>query len=306
MPQLLKDDGARILDGVIVIDKPAGWTSHDVVAKMRGIARTKRVGHLGTLDPMATGVLPLVFNGATRLAQFYTASEKIYEGVIHFGYATNSYDADGEPLGEVRDVTPDAAQLLEAIARFRGLIQQTPPVVSAKKIGGVPAYKLARKNVDVVMKPVEVTVHAFDILASDGPDIRVRVQCAAGTYIRSLAHDLGQALGCGAHLKALRRLASGEFPIAQAHTLDQLELLTREGKLNDAFIPAAELLPGFPSEAVDDLTAAQIRQGRDFRVSPFRVGPEARHVKAIGPDGRLLAIGEAKLPHLYHPMLVLS
>ena len=300
------DNGARILDGVIVVDKPAGWTSHDVVAKMRGIARTKRVGHLGTLDPMATGVLPLVFNGATRLAQFYTASDKTYEGVIHFGYATNSYDADGEPVGEVRDVTPDPGQLMAAFARFRGTIQQTPPVVSAKKIGGVPAYKLARKNIDVVMKPVKVTMHVFDILASEGADIRVRVQCSAGTYVRSLAHDLGQALGCGAHLKELRRLASGEFPIAQARTLEQLELLVREGRLNEALIPAAELLPSFPSEAVDDLTAAQIRQGRDFRVSPFRVGPEARHVKAIGPDGRLLAIGEAKLPHLYHPMLVLT
>jgi tRNA pseudouridine55 synthase len=300
------DNPAQITDGVIVVDKPAGWTSHDVVAKMRGIARTKRVGHLGTLDPMATGVLPLVFNGATRLAQFYTASDKTYEGVIHFGYATNSYDADGEPVGEVREVTPNPEQLATAIERLRGTIQQTPPVVSAKKIGGVPAYKLARKKVDVVMKPVEVTVHSFEILKSEGADVRVLVRCSAGTYIRSLAHDLGQALGCGAHLKALRRLASGEFPITKARTLEQLESLVREGKLNEAFIPAAELLPAFPSEVVDDLTAAQIRQGRDFRVSPFRVGPEARHVKAIGPDGKLLAIGEAKLPHLYHPIMVLS
>ena len=295
-----------MMDGVIVVDKAGGWTSHDVVARMRGIARTKRIGHLGTLDPMATGVLPLVLNGATRLAQFYTGNDKLYEGVIHFGYGTNSYDAEGEPAGEVRDVTPDAEQLAAAIARFRGTIQQTPPPVSAKKIGGVPAYKLVRKNVEVVLKPVEVTIHAFDVLASDGADIRVRVHCSGGTYIRSLAHDLGQALGCGAHLKALRRLASGEFTIAQARTLDELQALADAGRLDEALIPAAELLPAFPSETVDDLTAGQIRQGRDFRVSPFRVAPSAKYVKAIGPSGRLLAIGEAKLPHLYHPVLVLA
>jgi tRNA pseudouridine55 synthase len=297
---------ATIGDGVIVVDKPAGWTSHDVVAKMRGIAHTKRIGHLGTLDPMATGVLPLVLNGATRLAQFYGGNSKLYEGVIHFGYATNSYDADGEPMGEVRDVEPDARQLAEAVERFRGAIQQVPPAVSAKKINGVRAYKLARKEIDVVMKPVEVTVHTFDIVSCDGADVSVRVHCSAGTYVRSLAHDLGQVLGCGAHLKALRRIASGEFRVDQARTIAELQELSDEGRLDQALIPAAELLPDFPSEAVDDLTAGQIRQGRDFRVSPFRVGPEAKFVKAIEPNGRLVAIGAAKMPHLYHPVLVLS
>jgi tRNA pseudouridine55 synthase len=287
------------------VDKSATWTSHDVVAKMRRIARTKRVGHLGTLDPMATGVLPLVLNGATRLAQFYTASSKIYEGVIHFGYATNSYDADGEPVGEVRDVVPDPEQLAALMAPFRGAIQQTPPAVSAKKIGGVPAYKLARKNEEVVLKPVEVTVHAFDLLQCEGADVRVRVHCSAGTYVRSLAHDLGQALGCGAHLKALRRLASGEFTIEQARTLEQLDALASDGRLSEALIPSAELLPEFPAEIVDDVTAGQIRNGRDFRVSPFRVGARAKFVKAIDQSGNLIAIGEAKLPHLYHPAMVI-
>jgi tRNA pseudouridine55 synthase len=292
-------------DGVVVVDKPAGLTSHDVVGKMRRIAATKRVGHLGTLDPMATGVLPLVLNGATRLAQFYTGADKVYEGVIHFGYATNSYDADGEPVGKVRDVTPDPGQLAAVLAQFRGTIQQVPPAVSAKKIGGVPAYKLARKNEEVVLKPVTITVHELALLHSEGAEARVRVKCSAGTYVRSIAHDVGQALGCGAHLKSLRRLASGEFSIERARTLEDLEALAKDGRFGEAVIPSVQLLPAIPAEHVDELTAGQIRNGRDFRVSPFRGAAGAKYVKAIGPDGELVAIGEASLPNLYHPVVVI-
>jgi tRNA pseudouridine55 synthase len=183
---------------------------------------------------------------------------------------------------------------------------QTPPRVSAKKVGGVPAYKLARKNVEVELRPVEVTIRRFDIVAIDGADVSVRVDCSSGTYVRSLAHDLGQALGCGAHLKALRRTASGEFTLGQARTIEELQNLSNEGHLAEALVPAADLLPQFPSETVDDLTAGQIRHGRDFRVSPFRISPSAKYVKAIGPEGELIAVAEAKLPHLYHPVLVLE
>lgn len=293
------------MNGVIVVDKPQGWTSHDVVNRMRRLAGTKRVGHLGTLDPMATGVLPLLLNKATRLAQFFSMNEKTYEGTVRFGFATNTYDAEGEATSS--DASPvlsvDQAELL--LAPFRGTFQQVPPVVSAKKINGRPAHELARKNIPVEMKPVEVTVLTLDILRVDGCEVDIRVHCTAGTYLRSIAHDAGCLLGCGAHLSRLRRIQSGAFAIAQARSLEKLGELAAAGKLTEALIPSAELLPDLPLEIVDQLTEAHIRQGRDFRVSPFRSRGDSRFVKAVNGDGELIAIGEAVLPNVYHPMLVL-
>lgn len=293
------------MDGVIVVDKPCDWTSHDIVNKMRRIAGTKRIGHLGTLDPGATGVLPLVIGRATRLAQFYTKNDKIYEGIIHFGYSTNTYDAEGDPTSPEVAVTLDRTELEQILDRFRGPISQTPPAISAKKIGGKPAYALARKNEAVDLKPVEVEVYSLDILRIDGCEAEVRVHCSAGTYLRSIAHDAGRAMGCGAFLKTLRRTASGDFKIDSARTLEALANLAAEQRLDQALIPAAELLPEFPMEMVDPITAGQIRNGRDFRVSPFQARKGARYVKAVTPQGDLVAIGEARLPHLYHPVLVL-
>lgn len=293
------------MDGVIVVDKPLGWTSHDVVNKMRRIAGTRKVGHLGTLDPAASGVLPLVVGRATRLAQFYTRNDKVYEGVIRFGFSTDSYDADGQRTSVEAPVSLTRQQIDSALDRFRGEFLQTPPPVSAKKIGGRPAYELARKNLPVELKPVHVEVYALDLLRVQGEEADVRVHCSAGTYLRGIAHDAGQALGCGAHLKTLRRTASGDFKIEAARTLDQLAEIGAAGGLDDALIPAAELLPEFPLEMVDAITAGQIRNGRDFRVSPFQTRRGARYVKAVTPQGELVAIGEARLPHLYHPVLVL-
>jgi tRNA pseudouridine55 synthase len=293
------------VDGVIVVDKPSGWTSHDVVGKMRRLAAMRKIGHLGTLDPSATGVLPLVLGRATRLAQFFTRDDKLYEGVIHFGYSTDSYDADGEPTSPEVPMTVERGALEKLFDRFRGEILQTPPPVSAKKIGGRPAYELARKNQPVELAPVRVRVDQLEILSISGPEARVRVRCAAGTYVRAIAHDAGEALGCGAFLRDLRRLASGDFTIGQARTIEQLTALAAEDRLASALIPAAQLLPEFPSELVDLVTTGQIRNGRDFRVSPFHVKPAARYVKAISPHGDLIAIGEAKLPLVYHPVLVL-
>jgi tRNA pseudouridine55 synthase len=293
------------LDGVIIVDKPRGWTSHDVVNKMRRFAGTRKVGHLGTLDPSAIGVLPLVIGRATRLAQFYTRNDKIYEGVIHFGHSTDSYDADGEPTSPDVAVTLDRAAVEAALDRSRGEFEQMPPPVSAKKIGGKPAYQLARKQQPVDLKAVPVNIYELEILRMEGCEASVRVHCSAGTYLRSIAHDAGQALGCGAYLKDLRRLASGDFRIESARTLDQLAALAQEGRLAEALVPASELLPEFPGEMVDAVTAGQIRNGRDFRVSPFRPQAGSRFVKALNPEGDLIAIGEARLPHLYHPVLVL-
>ena len=293
------------LCGVIVLDKPSGWTSHDAVNKLRRIAATKKVGHLGTLDPLATGVLPLVIGRATRIAQFYTKDRKGYDAVIRFGQATDSYDRDGTRIGELRIVQLDASTAEALAARFRGPLLQMPPDVSAKKINGVPAYKLARQQKPVDLKAVEVEVFTLEIQRIDGPDLHVHIECTAGTYIRSIAHEMGQIHGSGAIVQDLRRTLSGEFSIENSHTLAELEDLAAQGRFSDAMLRGEKLLPNFPSELVDVLTESQIRQGRDFRTSPFRISQATRYVKALNREGELIAIGEQKLPNLYHPILVL-
>jgi tRNA pseudouridine55 synthase len=293
------------LDGVIVVDKPEGWTSHDVVSKTRRIAGTKRVGHLGTLDPMATGVLPLVIGRATRLAQFYIRTDKIYEGVVRFGWATDTYDREGRAISEPVEAHLEAADIEAWLENFRGEFLQTPPPVSAKKVDGRRAYELARKQIAVELEPVQVHVYELVVLEVRGADVRLRAHCSGGTYMRSIAHDLGKLAGCGAHLAELRRTASGEFDIAQARTLAQLESLAAAERLMDALVPAAQMLPGFPAVFVDDVTAEQVRNGRNFRASPFRSPAAARYVKAVSRREELVAIGEAVLPNLYHPVVVL-
>jgi tRNA pseudouridine55 synthase len=293
------------MTGALIVNKPEGWTSHDAVNKVRRLAGTRKVGHLGTLDPMATGVLPIVIGGATRLAQFYTRNDKIYDAVIRFGFATDTYDREGKPVTPVTEPVITAAVIEPLLDQFRGVLQQVPPPISAKKIGGTPAYKLARRNVPVELKPVEVTIHSIELVSCEGTDARMIVHCSAGTYLRALAHDLGKLTGYGAFLQTLVRTRSGDFSIEQARTIEQLEALAKEERIFDALIQASELLPGFPSEVVDPVTAGFIRQGRDFRVSPFRVRSGAAYVKAVTENGELIAIGEAKLPNLYHPVLVL-
>jgi tRNA pseudouridine55 synthase len=293
------------MTGAIIVNKPEGWTSHDVVNKIRRLAGTRRVGHLGTLDPMATGVLPIVVGTATRLAQFYLRSDKVYDAVVRFGHSTDSYDRDGEPTSPEIETVVTREQIEPLLERFRGTIAQTPPPVSAKKIAGVPAYKLARKKIEVELKPVEVTLHSIELVEVSGAEARLIVHCSAGTYMRALAHELGQLVGCGAFLNRLTRTRSGDFPIERARTFEQLEELVAEDRLIEAVLPAAEMLPEIPTEFVDTLTTTFIRQGRDFRVSPFQVRPGSKYVKAVGQHGELIAIGEVRLPNLYHPMMVL-
>lgn len=293
------------MDGVIVVDKEEGWTSHDVVSKMRRIASTKKIGHLGTLDPIATGVLPLVIGRATRLAQFYTRSDKIYEALIRFGFATDTYDRGGSPTSPETEPQVGAEELERLLDSFRGEILQAPPPVSAKKVDGVRAYALARRQMPVDLPPARVRIHELTLLEVRGSEARLRAHCSGGTYMRSIAHDLGQALGCGAHLRELRRIASAEFTLQQARTIPQLQQLAAENRLGEALIAAAGMLPEFPIVYVEPLTAGQIRQGRNFPVSPFRVQQGTRYVKAVSGDGELIAIGEAVLPNLYHPAVVL-
>ena len=235
------------MNGVLIIDKPSGLTSHDVVNRIRRILNQRSVGHLGTLDPLATGLLPMVTGSMTRLAQFYTASDKTYEGVIRFGFATDTYDAEGEPTGVPQQVQVSLEEVRELSLAFRGKIEQMPPPFSAKKIHGVPAYKLARKHKEVVLKPVEVEIKEFEILgfaevAAEGTDVgresrvRFRARVASGTYMRSVAHDMGRKMGCGAHLESLRRTQLGEFNISDARTLEEVQKAAEEDAIEEVFV----------------------------------------------------------------------
>lgn len=292
------------MNGIVLIDKPAGCTSHDVVNRWRKLANMKRTGHLGTLDPMATGLLVLVSGTATRLAQFFGKEHKTYIAEITFGLVSNTYDSEGR-VKETGAVLPSAELIQHGVANFRGSFLQTPPPVSAKKVSGVPAYKLARQEVAIDLKPVEVEVSRLDVQAILGNKMVLLVTCSAGTYVRSIAHDLGQQLGCGAVLSRLRRTQVGEFTIERAKTVEELNDLAAKGRLAEAVIPAGELLPQFPAEYFNVETEAKIRQGRDFRTSPFVVTPGTPFVKALSFSGELIAIGELRMPNLYHPAIVL-
>jgi len=293
------------VDGAIIVDKPAGMTSHDVVNRMRRLSNIRKIGHLGTLDPLATGVLPLLMGRATRLARFFASEDKKYDARVRFGWATDTYDCQGSQVSDAVEPNFTRDELEAALAHYRGAFEQTPPPFSAKKIAGTPAYKLARKHMPVELAPVDVQVFALELEEFDGRTARIRVHCSAGTYLRSIAHETGQRLGCGAFLESLRRTASGDFTEEQAQTLEQLTSLAANGNINDALIPAVRLLPELFSVTVDPVTVTQIRQGKDFRISPFLPKPASRYVKAISQEDELVAIGEARLPLLYHPVLVL-
>jgi tRNA pseudouridine55 synthase len=309
------------MNGVLVIDKPAGLTSHDVVNRVRRILGQRAVGHLGTLDPMATGILPLVIGRLTRLAQFYTASEKTYEGTIRFGFSTDTYDGEGDPTCDPQEVHLNEEKIEAAAARFRGEIEQMPPPFSAKKIHGIPAYKLARKDKNVPLKPVRVEIRELEILQLEAARVRFRARVASGTYMRSLAHDLGQALGCGAHLESLRRTAVAEFTLADAHTLEELRPHCHpDGGFDDPrekgsegphpatesvegfFIHPRKLLPQFPAVTADDAGAARIRTGSTLNLPELS---RARQVKVFYGQRELLAIATRVAGTLFHPGIVL-
>ncbi len=290
------------MNGVLIIDKLTGLTSHDVVNRVRHILREPSVGHLGTLDPLATGVLPLVTGNLTRLAQFYSASEKTYEGVIRFGFATDTYDSDGEAQGPVQVVNVSLEQVHALASRFIGLIEQTPPPFSAKKIKGVPAYKLARKHQDVALKPVQVEIREFEIAGVDGDRASFRARVASGTYMRSIAHDMGQQLGCGAHLQSLRRTRLGEFDVGQTHTLEELDAACKAGKSEEMFIHPRRLLPDFPCVTASEEVAALIRNGRAVNLPDLS---SARQVKVFAGQRELIAIATRIAGTLFHPRIVL-
>jgi tRNA pseudouridine55 synthase len=300
------------MNGVVVIDKPPGLTSHDVVNRVRRILGQRSVGHLGTLDPSATGVLPIVLGNLTRLAQFYAHSEKTYEGVIRFGFATDTYDADGEPCTSPQDVVLDLDDLRALAAHFRGTVEQMPPPFSAKKIAGVPAYKLARKKKEVQLTPVPVEIKEFEILAVAADQATFRARVASGTYMRSVAHDMGQKLGCGAHLASLRRTAAAEFTIEDAHSLPALEAAKQQGTVESDFatnfeanmlVHPRKLVPQLPSVTATEENAALIRSGRAVNLPEMSRAPQ---VKVFYGQRDLIAIATRIAGTLFHPTIVFS
>jgi tRNA pseudouridine55 synthase len=291
------------MNGVLIVDKPAGMTSHDVVNRIRRILNQKSVGHLGTLDPMATGVLPLVAGNLTRLAQFYTASEKKYEGTIRFGFATNTYDAEGEPEGPPQTITLEIDRVRQMATKFKGEIEQMPPPFSAKKIQGVPAYKLARKKKEVALTPVKVVIKSFEILTCEGDRAQFRAHVTSGTYMRSVAHDLGRELGYGAHLLSLRRTLAGDFELSDAHTIEQIEQLGSRQAWEDLFIHPRKLLSQMPSVTATDDMAARIRSGRSVNLPEFS---SAKQVKVFQGQRELIAIATRIAGTLFHPGIVFA
>lgn len=291
------------MDGVLIVNKPAGFTSHDVVARVRRISGEKSVGHLGTLDPMATGVLPLVLGSFTRLAQFYNDADKRYEGTIRFGWATDTYDAEGDPAGPAQPVNLTLEQVRQAAAKFVGLQQQLPPPFSAKKISGVPAYKLARKGQEVELKPKEVDIKEFEITTLDGERAGFKSWVSSGTYLRTLAHDLGKALGVGAHLAALTRTAVREFTLEDAHTLEDLEQAVTEGKLQDLCIHPRLVLPEFPAVTAPTEAVARLRNGGAVNLPEFS---KALTVRVFASQRELLAIARRVAGTLFQPKIVLK
>ncbi len=291
------------LDAVIVIDKPAGWTSHDVVARLRRTLGERSAGHLGTLDPMATGVLPVVLGRYTRLSQFYNHSDKSYDGEIRLGFSTDTYDAEGEPTSTPREVQVTLEELQSLGREFLGAQQQMPPPFSAKKIHGIPAYKLARKKLEVELKPSSVEIFELQILPSAKPDcVGFRARVSSGTYIRSIAHDLGRRLGCGAHLASLRRTAVAEFTIDQAHTLETVEQALSEARVDELLIHPRRILPQLPSVTANDDIVAYIRNGRSVNLPEFS---KAKLVKVFAGQSEIVCVAQRIAGTLFHPKLVL-
>jgi len=290
------------MNGLLIVDKPAGITSHDVVSIVRRATGEKSVGHLGTLDPMATGVLPLLLGKYTRLAQFFGQAEKQYTGTIRFGFATDTFDAEGEAANEPRPLTLSLEELRELATQFRGELDQMPPVFSAKKINGVPAHKLARAGLEVPVKPARIFIHNFALTALEGDTASFEMQVSAGGYVRSVAHELGQLAGCGAHLSSLRRTQAGVFTLAQSLTVEDLKTLSREAI--EARLPHPQtLLPEMPSVIVDEQTAGKIHNGMQVNLPEFSSAPL---VKAFAAPRELLAITRRIAGTLMQPIVVLG
>jgi tRNA pseudouridine55 synthase len=294
------------VNGLLVVDKPGGMTSHDVVNRVRRVTGERSTGHLGTLDPMATGVLPLLLGKYTRLAQYFSSAEKIYTGAIRFGFATDTYDAEGQAAGADRwpEAGPTLEQVRAAAARFHGEMEQMPPLYSAKKIGGTPAYKLAREGKPVELKAAKINIASFEIVGMEGPEATFKMSISAGGYVRSVAHEMGQALGCGAHLSRLRRTQAGAFTLAEAHTLEELEARMGNAEALEAMcVHPRSLLPEMPSVTGDAQALGRLRNGAQANLPEFS---GAAMVKVFASQRELMGIAKRVAGTLFQPVLVMG
>jgi tRNA pseudouridine55 synthase len=276
------------MDGVLVIDKPADWTSHDVVAKVRKITRIKKVGHTGTLDPFATGVLPLTLGRATRLTNYFLSSDKHYRGIMRFGFATTTFDLNGEPLGDDTHPQLDRDMLEEVFRKYTGTVVQTVPPYSARKVQGQPMYRYARKGIEMAPATKQVQIRMLALIDVRGSEVEFELSCAAGTYARSLAHDLGSHIGTGAHLVQLRRTRSGEFPIESAVPLKAGELFHPRDFYLERIIPMENLLREIPSIVVSDGDRARLAHGIDLNL--LTGASESGEYRILDEHGHLVAI----------------
>jgi len=276
-------------------------TSHDVVARVRRLTGEKSVGHLGTLDPMATGVLPLLLGNYTRLAQFFSTAEKAYSGTIRFGFATDTYDAEGVPVGPVISPELTLEQIREAAVPFHGEVEQMPPAFSAKKIAGKPAYKLAREGKPVELKAKTIHIHEFSLDGLSSETVNFQITVSAGGYVRSVAHELGQALGCGGHLSGLRRTRAGVFTLEDAWTLNRLEAL--DGNAESALLHPRTLLPEMPSVTADAMVLGRLRNGAQVNLAEFS---DAELVKIFSGQRELAGIGKRIAGTLFQPVVVMN
>jgi len=289
------------MNGLLVLDKSAGMTSHDVVAIVRRATGEKSIGHLGTLDPMATGVLPLLLGRYTRLAQFFGQSDKSYEGRIRFGFATDTFDAEGEPTTETQPLRLSLEELKALSTRFYGEMEQVPSAFSAKKINGVPAYKLARAGAEVPVKAARINIYDFRLSCLEGDEVSFTMKVSAGGYVRSVAHELGQLAGCGAHLAALRRTQAGPFTLKHAITVEDLK--SAPGAIETRMHHPRTLLPEMPSVTVDEQTAGKIRNGMQVNLPEFSQSPL---IKVFTAPTELLAITRRVAGTLMQPIVVMG
>ena len=298
-----------MIHGLIAVDKEKGASSHDVVARIRCLFHTRKAGHFGTLDPNATGLLLVAMGQATRFFDFYVKQDKLYAGLIRFGYATSTYDSEGEPLGPRRPVDLRQIDLESLLSGFRGKQLQTPPAFSAKKFKGKPLYTYARRQQPVAIAPVEVVIHELGGRALDGETLEFRALTSSGTYIRSLAHDLGLKAGCGAFLLELRREKIGSFSLEQAVTLEQVEAMAASGNALQAVTPIEMLLDQYPKMIVNQAGRRCVCNGMALKASDvLKIFPAAStdFFRIFDDEGKLLAIAE-KEPHAmsFKPYLVL-
>jgi len=282
------------MDGVLVIDKPEDWTSHDVIAKCRNLLKVRKIGHTGTLDPFATGVLTLLVGKATRLAQFLNKDEKEYIAKITFGFETET----GDRTGKIKENTLceefklENEKIRETLKTFLGEIEQLPPMFSAKKVKGKKLYELARKNLEIERKAVKVTIFDLELLEIEEESIRLRIVSSSGTYIRTLAEDVGRRLGISAHLSELRRIRSGRFDISRAITLEKLEEIIKQGMLNKVLIPIGEVLEDLPKVILDEANLKRAKNGNSLKIQIQSGLTEGDFVCLLDSQRNLVAIGK--------------